>query len=104
LTTTKQRTAFIISSNHYNSTHPDVILASITSQVPKKISPYDDLLTGRIQKMAGLPKPSIIKLGKIVTIDQRLVRRTLGKLSFNKMKKVKIILKRIFKAFSCRWF
>jgi mRNA interferase MazF len=60
LTTTKQRPALIISSDHYNSTHPDVILAAITSQVPKKLQPYDYLLTGRIQKMAGLPKTSII--------------------------------------------
>jgi mRNA interferase MazF len=33
LTTTKQRPAVIISSNAYNRTHPDLILAAITSMM-----------------------------------------------------------------------
>ena len=96
LSTTKQRPAIIVSSDNYNKTHPDVILAAITSQVPIKLHSDEYLLSGKTQKMAGLPKPSIIKLGKIVTIDQRLVRKTLGKLPFSTMKKVKVIFQGIF--------
>lgn len=96
LTTTKQRPAIILSSNAYNRTHHDVILAAITSQVPVHLKPDEYLLSGNNQKMAGLPKPSIIKLGKVVTIDQRLIRKTLGKLSPDTMKKAKEILQSNF--------
>ena len=32
-------------------------------------------------RAAGLPKPSIVKCGKLLTIDQRLIRKMLGRLS-----------------------
>ena len=33
------------------------------------------------QTVANLPKPSKVKSGKIISIDQRLVRKTLGSVS-----------------------
>ncbi len=75
LTTTKQRPAVILSSDSYNRTHPDLILAAITSQISAQLQPGEYLLSGSDQKAAGLPKPSVIKLGKIVTIDPRLIRK-----------------------------
>jgi len=76
LTTIKQRPAIILSSDSYNQVHPDVILAAITSHVPDRLKADEFLLAQDDLKAAGLPKPSIIKLGKIVTIDQRLIRKT----------------------------
>ena len=96
LTTTKQRPALIVSSDSYNLTHQDVILAAITSQVPTHLKPDECLLSGNDQKAAGLPKRSMIKLGKIVTIDQRLIRKTLGKLPPDTLTKVKEILQSNF--------
>ncbi len=96
LTTTKQRPAVILSSDSYNRTHPDIILAAITSQVPTQLQPDEYLLSGTDQKIAGLPKPSVIKLGKIVTIDQRLIRKALGKLPLETMKKVKEVFQKNF--------
>ena len=96
LTTTKQRPAVILSSDSYNRTHPDLILAAITSQIPAQLQPGEYLLSGRDQKAAGLPKPSVIKLGKIVTIDPRLIRKALGKLSVETMKKVKAVFQKNF--------
>ena len=96
LTTTKQRPAVIVSSNTYNQTHQDVILAAITSKVPTNLMPDEYFMSGNDQKAAGLPKPSVIKLGKIVTIDQRLIRKTLGKLPPDTMKKLKELLQSNF--------
>jgi len=81
LSTTKMRPALIVSSNEFNSRNLDVILAAITSQIPKKIPTTDHLLALDDQKQAGLPKTSLVKLGKVVTLDQRLVRKKLGSLS-----------------------
>ena len=96
LTATKQRPAIILSSDSYNRTHPDLILAAITSQVPKHLNPDEFLLSGDDLKAAGLPKPSIIKLGKIVTIDKRLARKTLGKLSADTINRVMQIFQNQF--------
>ena len=78
LTTTKMRPALILSSDTFNQSHLDIILVAITSQVSKKVLPFDHLLSPEDQNYAGLPKPSLVKLGKVVTIDQRLVRKKLG--------------------------
>jgi len=48
-----------------------------------KKTPGDDevLLSGNELKDTGLPKPSIIKLSKIFTIHQGLIRKKLGHVS-----------------------
>jgi len=78
LSTTKQRPALVISSDWFNESRDDVILAAITSHIPSKISKDEYRLSPAEQKSAGLPRPSIVKLGKMVTIDQCLVRKKLG--------------------------
>lgn len=78
LSGTKQRPALVISLDWYNENKDDIILAAITSNVPVKVEEDEYLLSPIDQKSAGLPKRSIIKLGKLVTIDQRLVRKKLG--------------------------
>jgi len=75
LTTTKQRPAVILSS-----------------QVPARLNPDEYRLSGEDQRTAGLPKPSLIKLGKIVTIDQRLVRRMLDTLPPETLRQVREVL------------
>ena len=79
LTTTKMRPALIVSSDVFNHKNSDVIVVAITSQLSRRISDYHYLLSSQEQSLAGLPKPSMIKLGKIVTLDQRLIRRKLGR-------------------------
>src|SRR5277367_3381448 len=80
LSTLKQRPAFIISSNSYNKIHADIIICAITSHIPTQIEPFDYKMTTDDTRQAGLPKESLIKLDKIVTIDKRLVRKKLGTL------------------------
>jgi mRNA interferase MazF len=78
LTTTKTRPALVTSSDSFHRSGLDVILAGITSKIPKEIPVTDFLLSHEDQICAGLPKPSLVRLGKIVTLDCRLVRKKLG--------------------------
>ena len=80
LSTAKKRPALIVSSNWYNLKRNDVIVMAISSQIPSSISKDEYLLSTKDQETAGIPKQSIIKLGKVVTINQNLIRKSLGKL------------------------
>jgi len=81
LSGSKQRPALVISTRWYNIQKIDVILAAITSKIPEKVRKDEYLLSDSELKSAGLPKKSIVKAGKIVTIDQRLIRKKLGRVS-----------------------
>ena len=95
--TLKQRPAFVISSEEFNRTHPDLIVAAITSHILPEVDPSDFRLTEADLRAGGLPKASLVKLGKIVTLDQRLVRKKLGALPFGTLDKLLTQLQGIFK-------
>ena len=80
LSSTKQRPALVISSDAFNSARGDLLLAAITSQIPPTLA--DDELSIPPNELAayGLPKPSLIKLTKLVTLHQMLVVKRLGSL------------------------
>jgi mRNA interferase MazF len=84
LSAIKQRPALVLSPDRSNEVRPDLVVAAITSQIPT--TPGDDevLLSGNELKEAGLPKPSIIKLSKIFTIHQGLIRKKIGHVSDSK--------------------
>jgi mRNA interferase MazF len=71
----KQRPAVVLSGDAYNRTHPDVILAPITSQI--RYTPDEAILVH--WQDAGLLKPSAVK-PILSSFDVRLVRRRLGSL------------------------
>jgi len=77
LTGGKVRPAVVISSEAYNLVCPDVVAAGVSSQVAKA-GPYDHILTD--WATAGLRYPSLIR-GRLLTIEQSLIRRTVGRLS-----------------------
>lgn len=89
LSTVKQRPALIISSLNFNNSHDDVIAMAITSQIPKAIAEEDYLLSREEMELANLPKPSIVKTGKIVTINKVLIRKKLGGLPATTIDKIK---------------
>lgn len=79
LSTTKQRPAVILSSARFNRQRRDVVLAAITSYTGGRIAWDEYLLDSTEQREAGLPRASLVKVGKIVTIEQTLLRRRLGR-------------------------
>jgi len=92
LSTTKQRPALIISSDWYNDNRNDIIVVAITSHIPAKLGEEEYLLSDPEQKSAGLPKPAIVKVTKIIAIDHRLIRRIIGHLPKDPLNKVKNLL------------
>ena len=80
LTAAKHRPAVVISTEAFNIRQRDVMVLAMTSQIPPTLSPEDYRLSSEDQQLAGLPKPSIVKCGKLLTIDQRLIRKALGHL------------------------
>jgi mRNA interferase MazF len=86
--TLKQRPAIVLSSPSFNKAHRDIIVAAITSQVAGGQTSDTHLLNKREQESCGLLKPSVIRLGKIVTLDQRLIRKRLGRLPKKSMGQV----------------
>ena len=83
LSATKQRPALVLSPERLNKIRADLVLAAITSQVPAVLDEDEILLSTSELGAAGLPKPSIIKLGKIFTI-QGLIRKKIGHVSDSK--------------------
>jgi len=76
-------------SRAIKQTRPDLVVAAITSQVPAALDEDEILLSASELGAAGLPKPSIIKLGKIFTIHQGLIRKKLGNIGEATLKNVR---------------
>ena len=76
----KKRPGVVVSSPGYNDARPDVIVMAITSQLRGATGTHE-MRVGKWQE-AGLLKPSAIK-PVIATIEQALIRQTLGVLDAN---------------------
>lgn len=78
LRTAKQRPAVVVSAEWFNDSHSDCVLVAITSQIPATIARDEMLLADTDLHSAGLPKTSLIRCGKVVTLQQALIRKRLG--------------------------
>jgi len=79
LTAIKQRPALVLSPERLNKLRADLIVAAITSQIPEALNDDEVLLSEADLRAGGLPKRSMVKLGKIFTIHQGLIRKKLGR-------------------------
>jgi mRNA interferase MazF len=77
-TSAKKRPAVIVSSDAYNKVSQDIIIMAITGQTGGHIGIGEFLIED--WQSAGLLKASAIK-SAISTIEQKLVTKTLGRLS-----------------------
>ena len=77
LSAVKQRPALVLSPDRLNKVRTDLVVAAITSQIPDIFGEDEILLSDTDLRTAGLPKASIVKLGKIFTIHQGLIRKKL---------------------------
>lgn len=88
---TKQRPALVLSGAVYNQTHPDIIIAPITSQVGYSA---DEVFLNDWQK-AGLLKASAVK-PILASLETTLVRRKLGEIPSSDLKPIRALFARIF--------
>ena len=78
LTTVKQRPALVLSADWFNTSRDDCVVAAITSQIPSNLQPDEYRLSASDLLAGGLPKPSLVRLGKLFTMSKSLFRRQLG--------------------------
>ncbi len=78
LSAVKQRPAVVLSPDAFNANNSDAVLAAITSHVPAKLSEYELAIAANELAACGLPKPSVVKASKLVTLHQAIIRRKIG--------------------------
>jgi mRNA interferase MazF len=89
LTALKKRPVIILSNNDYNENHQDVVVAAITSN--EFIDDYSVILDDESLDYGILPEKSVIKLGKLFSINKSKI---IKKFSIVKSEKyAEIILK-----------
>ena len=77
----KQRPAVVLSADWYSTSCQDVIIAALTCQHTDKIYRGEYKLTEEDLKSAQMPKPSKIKIGKLFTIEKKMIIKKCGNLS-----------------------
>jgi len=87
----KQRPAVVLSGVSYNRSHPDIILAPITSQITNTA---DEVILADWEP-ARLLKPSAVK-PIVSSFEISLIRRKLGELSGADLKRVRAMFVRVF--------
>jgi mRNA interferase MazF len=91
LSATKVRPALVVSAAPYHRATSDVLLAAISSVPSKGRPPPSDVVllsTDPEFGACGLKRSSVILCGKLFTMEQRLVLRTLGSLGRHTMGRV----------------
>ncbi len=89
----KVRPAVIVSANPQEE---DVIIAFISSVVPKTLEETEFLLTSESPEFSvtGLKKNSVFKLRKLLTVSSTLILRRLGHIGPNTRKELDKLLKK----------
>ena len=80
LSSAKQRPALVVSADSLNSTRDDLLVAGITSQIPPTLAADEFLISANDMKAAGLPKRSIVRLSKLVSLHRQLIVKRIGTL------------------------
>src|SRR2546426_273556 len=96
LTGAKQRPALVVSADVFNSTRDDVLVVAITSQVPAKVAADELIIPASELAACGLPKASIPKLTKLVTLHRQLVIKRVGTLPAATLAQVLVQLRQLF--------
>ncbi len=92
----KARPALIISTEAFHRRLPDVIVCPISSQPRyyKRPGPGDHPL--RYWKPVGLRYPSTVRISNIVAVEKTIIRKTLGTLAEDDLKRVEKGLRQAF--------
>lgn len=95
-TGSKVRPAPVVQADGWNERLDDTILALITSSRHRRVGAATQLdvdISTEQGRQTGLRLPSVIQCENLVTYDQSLLVRTLGRLSSESMQQVDLCLK-----------
>jgi mRNA interferase MazF len=96
LTGQKRRPALVVSPDGFDP--EDVVVCAITSRLPGRLRPWDVSLVAQDLIEKALPMPSVIKVGKLFTMHQRLIVGHFGTVTEEKLSDVLRLLQRLFRA------
>jgi len=77
----KRRPACVVSARPYNDQSPDVVLAMVTSNSARIQQPGRGDVAIRGWRTAGLRLPSVLRAGRLLVLEQRLLGPVLGDLT-----------------------
>ncbi len=80
LTDVRQRSAVVVSADWFSTARPAVVLSAITSQAPTELDRDEIRIAGNGLPSSGLPPASMIRTGKLFSIDKAIIRRSMGAL------------------------
>ena len=73
-----------------------MLVAAITSQVPTKLAADEFMLPAGELAACGLPKPSILRLSKLIALHRQLVIKRIGTLPAPTLAQVMSQLRQLF--------
>jgi len=83
----KQRPVLVLSKNTDNERVEDIIICGITANI--KTSRYSVIIQNENLIGGKIPKPSRVKVDKLFTISQDIVKKKLGRIDKETFEKVK---------------
>lgn len=93
LKTSKVRPVVVISNDKYNKKSKDVVVVPLTSNLTK--TDYDMIITNNNLEEGNLIVDSRIKINRIFSVEQKLIRLNIGKISKNTFSEIKTILSKL---------
>jgi mRNA interferase MazF len=94
LRTTRQRPCVILSAFQPKGLAEHYVVAMVTSQLSGLAFPGDTVLAKWSE--AGLPKPSLVRMAKVVTVDRSLIRKKVGTLEEADRKAIRRQFRQVF--------
>lgn len=79
LRSSKHRPAVVLSSEAFEKIGQDFLIAAVSGQRVDRPGPFDHSVME--WEGASLLMPSVVRAGKLVTLDRQLIRRPLGSLT-----------------------
>lgn len=90
----KRRPALVVSPNGFDP--EDLVLCAITSRLPGRPLPWDVSLRAQDLVNGALPRPSVVKVGKLFTMRHALIAGRFGRVRPQKLADVLRALQRLF--------
>ena len=84
----KSRAAVVVSSAAFHRTLPDIIVCPISSQPRYHRRPGSGDCPLREWAAVGLRHPSTVRVSKLLSVDKKIIQRTLGRLSSEDLRRI----------------